>query len=110
MSSRSEMLYVRLTPEERKQIEDKMAQLGILNMSAYIRKMALDGYCIWLDLSAVREMTNQISRIGNNLNQVAKRVNETGSIYQEDIQDLQTRLDGIWKDCKEILTILASIR
>jgi len=110
MSSRSEMLYVRLTPEERKQIEDKMAQLGILNMSAYIRKMALDGYCIWLDLSAVREMTNQISRIGNNLNQVAKRVNETGSIYQDDIKDLQREFDEIIAAEKAILTSLASVK
>lgn len=110
MSSRSEMLYVRLTPEEKKQIEEKMTQLGILNMSAYIRKMTLDGYCIRLDLSVIREMTNQISRIGNNLNQVAKRANETGSIYQDDIRDLQKKFDEIIALEKAILTSLASVK
>ena len=110
MSSRSEMLYVRLTPEEKKQIEEKMAQLGILNMSAYIRKMALDGYCIRLDLSSIREKTNQISRIGNNVNQVAKRANETGSIYPDDIRELQKKFDEIIAAEKAILTSLAAVK
>ena len=110
MSSRSEMLYVRLTQEEKRQIEEKMAQLGILNMSAYIRKMALDGYCIRLDLSMIREMTNQISRIGNNVNQVAKRANETGSIYQDDIRELQKKFDEIIAAEKAILASLAAVK
>ena len=79
-------------------------------MGAYLRKMAMDGYCVNLELKDVKEFVRLLRICSNNLNQYAKKANETGRIYQEDIQDLQTRLDGIWKDCKEILTILAFIR
>lgn len=87
-----------------------MDELGIRSMGAYLRKMALDGYCINLELSDVKELVSLLRRCSNNLNQYAKRANETGNIYKEDIQDLQERLDGIWIDMKEILVRLASIQ
>ena len=95
---------------EHRLIKSKMAQLGTQNMGAYLRKMALDGYCINLDLWDVKELVLLLRRCSNNLNQYAKRANETGSIYQADIQDLQERLDGIWSDMKEVLVHLASIQ
>ena len=88
----------------------KMKEVGICNQGAYLRKMALDGYCINLDLRDVKELVLLLRRCSNNLNQYAKRANETGSIYQADIQDLQERLDGIWSDVKEVLVHLASIQ
>ena len=106
---KTDMIYLRVTPQERKRIEEKMAELGIHNMSAYIRKMALDGLCICLDLKDIRSLTEQIARCGNNLNQYAKRANETDSIYQEDIKDLQKKLDEIWQLLREILSELARI-
>ena len=75
----------------------------------YLRKMALDGYCINLELSDVKELVSLLRRCSNNLNQYAKRANETGSIYQADIQDLRERLDNIWTDMKEVLVHLSSI-
>ena len=86
-----------------------MAQAGVVNMSAYLRKMALDGYCIRLDLKDLKELIRLLRICSNNLNQYAKRANETGSIYQEDIQDLQVRLTQIWETAREILKRLASI-
>ena len=100
----------RVTEQERQLIQKKMEQLGTKNMGAYLRKMALDGYCINLDLRDVKELVLLLRRCSNNLNQYAKRANETGSIYQADIQDLQERLDGIWSDVKEVLVHLASIQ
>ena len=88
----------------------KMEELGVQNMSAYIRKMALDGYCIKLDLGCVKEMVTLLRRCSNNLNQYAKKANETGSIYEADIIDLQVRLDEIWGLGKEVLVHLSSIR
>ena len=88
----------------------KMKEVGICNQGAYLRKMALDGYCINLDLRDVKELVLLLRRCSNNLNQYAKRANETGSIYHADIQDLQERLDGIWSDMKEVLVHLASIQ
>ena len=76
---------------------------------AYIRKMALDGYCVKLDLQDLKELTRLLRICSNNLNQYAKKANETGSIYQADIQDLQMRLDDLWQAAKELLVRLASI-
>ena len=77
-------------------------------MGAYLRKMALDGYCINLDLQDVKELVSLLRRCSNNLNQYAKRANETGNIYESDIRDLQERLEEIWTDMKEVLVCLSS--
>lgn len=106
---KSEVIKLRISPEERQQIHRKMLDMGVLNRSAYLRKMALDGYCVRLDLEAVNELTRLLRICSNNLNQYAKRANETGSIYKADIEDLQRRLDAIWQRQKELLTELAGI-
>ena len=104
------MLILRLTQEEKDRIRAKMDEAGVHNMSAYVRKMALDGICVKLDLEDVREMSVLLRRCSNNLNQYAKRANETGSIYAADIADLQARLDEIWELSRQSLLRLASIR
>ena len=78
-------MILRLTQEEKDRIRVKMDEAGIRNMSAYVRKMVLDGICVKLDLEDVREMSVLLRRCSNNLNQYAKRANETGSIYAADI-------------------------
>ena len=90
-------MILRLAQEEKDRIREKMDEAGIRNMSAYVRKMALDGICVKLDLEDVRELSVLLRRCSNNLNQYAKRANETGSIYAADIADLQARLDEIWE-------------
>ena len=72
--------------------------------------MALDGYCINLDLQDVKELVSLLRRCSNNLNQYAKRANETGNIYEADIKDLQERLDKIWDGMKDVLVHLSSIQ
>lgn len=110
MRERNQEIHVLLLPEEMERIKQKMAGLGIINRSAYVRKMALDGYCINLDLSDMKEMVSLLRRCSNNLNQYAKRANESGSIYAEDIQDLQVRQSEIWEIAKEMLARLATIQ
>lgn len=110
MRERNQEIHVLLLPEEMERIKQKMAELGIINRSAYVRKMALDGYCINLDLTDMKEMVSLLRRCSNNLNQYAKRANETGSIYAEDIRDLQTRQSEIWGIAKEMLARLATIQ
>ena len=107
---RNVQIHFRLTPSEAERMRTKMKEVGICSQGAYLRKMALDGYCINLDLRDVKELVLLLRRCSNNLNQYAKRANETGSIYQADIQDLQERLDGIWSNMKEVLVHLASIQ
>ena len=89
MAKRDRDVHFLASKEEVERIHQKMDELGIRSMGAYLRKMALDGYCINLDLQDVKEMVSLLRRCSNNLNQYAKRANETGSIYQADINDLQ---------------------
>ena len=101
------MFYV--TPEERDQIEAKMAQIGTNNMSAYLRKIAIDGYVVQLDLPELREMVSLLRRSSNNLNQLARRANETGRIYPEDLADIRQNQAQLWESAKEILRVLSTL-
>jgi len=100
----------RLSPSEMERVKTKMAEMGTTNAAAYSRKMALDGYCVNLDLSDVKELVSLLRRCSNNLNQYTKKANQTGSIYEEDIRDLQARFDEFWGIGKELLARLSSIR
>ena len=110
MSRLTEEVKIRISPEDKDRIKVKMEDAGILNMSAYVRKMALDGICVKLDLQEVRQLIVMLQRCSNNLNQYAKRANETGNIYTVDIEDLQNRLDEIWELSRQSLARLAAIR
>ena len=102
-------LKVRVTPEERAMIETKMAQLGTTNMGAYLRKMAIDGYVVKLDLPELREMVSLLRRSSNNLNQLARRANETGRIYPEDLADIRQNQAQLWESAKGILRVLSKL-
>ena len=103
-------LLVRISDADKERIQAKMEEAGILNMSAYIRKMALDGICVRLDLAEVRQLIVLLQRCSTNLNQYAKRANETGSVYAADIEDLRSRLEEIWELSRQSLAHLANIR
>ena len=104
------VLRFRVTAEERGMIEEKMAQLGTENMAAYLRKMAIDGYIVKLDLPELKELVSLLRRSGNNLNQIARRVNETSRIYAADIECLLENQEKLWSMAKEILGRLANLR
>ena len=109
MAKRDQDVHFLASKEEVARIHQKMDELGIRSMGAYLRKMALDGYCISLDLRDVKELVSLLRRCSNNLNQYAKRANETGSIYQDDMKDVQERLDEVCEAAKEMLVHLSSI-
>ena len=106
---RDETIILRLSKTEKNRIYEKMFSMGIRSLSAYIRKMALDGYCLNLDLPQLRRMAYLFQNCSNNLNQVAKRVNESGKIYAVDLADLRTRLDELIDIGKQILSKLAEL-
>ena len=95
--TRKIVLRVPVTPEERKLIEQKMALLHTKNFSAYARKMLIDGYIVNMDTTDIRTQTAEIQKVGVNVNQIAKRVNSTGSVYQEDIEEIKGVLAEIWR-------------
>ena len=99
-----------VTPEEREMIEQKMEQLGTSNMAAYLRKMAIDGYVVNLELPELGEMVSLLRRSSNNLNPLTRRVHETGRFYDADLEDLRRDYDGLWDAAQRILTSLAAIQ
>ncbi len=98
-----------MSEQEAELVKGRMAELGITNLSAYLRKMAVDGYIIHLDMGDIQEMVRLLRICSNNLNQYARRANETGSVYAADVEDLRTRLDGLWDGMDKLLQGFANI-
>lgn len=107
---RNTAIYFMVSPEEKQQIEEKMVRMGTKNMGAYLRKMALDGYSIRLDLADLKTLLSLLRNATNNLNQIARRANETYSIYAEDIKEMQDRYASLWETANDILLSLAKIK
>ena len=107
---REVQLKFRVTPEERALIEQKMAQLGTTNIAAYLRKMAIDGFVVNLELPELGELVSLLRRSSNNLNQLTRRVHETGRIYDADMEDLRQGQERLWDAAQKILTSLAKIQ
>ena len=98
------VLRVPVTPEERALIQEKMARLGTKNFSAYARKMLIDGYIIHMDTSDIRAQTAELQKIGVNVNQIARRINSTGTVYAQDVEDIKGALAQIWQLQRYILS------
>lgn len=99
-----------VSPDERAQIEQKMAELGTENLSAYLRKMAIDGRILKLDLPELRELLSLMRRYSGNLNQIAKRVNSTGRVYAADLEDIQTSQAKLWQSVRDLVLNLAKLK
>ena len=101
---RSIVLRCPVTAEERALIEQKMAQLPTQRIGAYLRKMAIDGYIIYTDTTDIKAFTKELSAIGRNINQIAKRINAGDPAYQADMDEIRERLDEIWQLQRHILS------
>lgn len=106
---REVQLNFRVSPEELALIEQKMAQLGTKNREAYLRKMALDGYVVRLELPELKELVSLMRYSSNNLNQLTRRVHETGRIYDADLEDITHRQEALWGGVHQVLTQLAKL-
>ena len=94
---RTIQLKFRVTEAERDLIYEKMRLLNTNNLAAYMRKIAIDGYVVAVDNSDIKAMTAEIQKIGVNINQIARRVNSTSRIYEQDIEELKGALVEIWR-------------
>ncbi|KAI4452489.1 hypothetical protein C823_007073 [Eubacterium plexicaudatum ASF492] len=106
---RTVQLHFMVTEHERELIRQKMAQLGTNNLGVYLRKMAVDGYIVKLDLPELTELLSLLRRTSNNINQVARRVHETGNIYDTDLEDILQKQKELWDGVNEILSCLGRI-
>ena len=109
MREYTDYIRIMLRKGDREKIREHMKEAGIENMSAFIRKMAIDGYVIHLDLSDVNEVSRLLRINANNINQIAKKANETGNIYYSEIKRIQNGQDQIWMMMKAILQRLSTV-
>ncbi len=107
---REVQLAFRVTEAERRLIEDKMRLFGTVNMSAYLRKMAIDGYIVKLDFPQINEMMSLLRRTNASLNQIAKRLNSMGRAYAEDISEIRQRQDEIYDMVKKMLNKITAVK
>lgn len=103
---RSKLLHFAVTEEEANIIDEKMKQLEIRNMSAFLRAMVLNGYVLKLDLPQLREMIRLLGNLTNNVNQIARRVNEHGSIYESEIDEIQEKVNQLLCMMNQLLSTL----
>lgn len=106
---KSKAIYIKVSPKEIQAIRDRMESVGIQNMSAYMLKMAMNGFIIQLDMSNMKEVLRLMKINSNNLNQYVKKANETGSIYKEDIRELMGMHKELLQMLGEMLERLGSI-
>ena len=90
-------------------IEQKMSQFGTSNRESYLRKMALDGYVVKLELPELKELVSLMRRSSNNLNQLTRKVHETGRVYDADLEDISQRQEQLWEGVEEIITQLSKL-
>lgn len=107
---RSIRISVRLTEEEHRLLKEKMARIGVTNQEAFLRKMALDGLVIRLDLPELKQMISLLRYTSNNINQIAKRLNESGRTYDTDLAEILEKQDRLWQLANKILMKLSAIQ
>lgn len=90
-------------------IRRKMAEFGTYNMGAFVRKMVIDGYIVKLDMPELKEILRLLSITSNNANQMARRLNASESIYKEDLDGINTKLDEIYKLLRKLILKLSKI-
>ena len=91
-------LYTKVSPQEKELIDKKMALLGVSNQRAYLRKMAVDGYIVKLDMESVVELVKLLRSISSNVNRIARRCNETRNLYAQDVEDLRQGYAKVWNE------------
>ena len=102
-------LMTRVTEDEYAQIQARMALVGTGNLSAFLRKLALDGRIVLLDMDELKTLVSLLRRTSANVNQIAKRVNSTSRVYESDLAEIQNRLGELWLALDEVLRKLAVI-
>ena len=92
----------KVSPEEDAAIRQKMKAFGVQNRSTYLRAMMLNGYLLKLDLQEMHEAARLMGKMSGNINQIARRLNEHGSIYE-------TEMAEIIDEQKELKALLSQI-
>ena len=99
MANRKRNLQIKfyVTEEEKRLIDEKMKQIPIKSYGAYLRKMAIDGYILVVNRTDTKAYIRELQAVSRNINQIAKRANAEGSLYEQDIADIQKVVEEIWR-------------
>ena len=106
---RKVQLNFRVTEREKQLIEDRMREIGTTNREAYLRKIAIDGMLVKLEVPELKEIVLLMRRTSNNVNQIARRLNENGRIYEVDITDVQNQQEQLWDMLNSLITKISGI-
>ena len=106
---RKVQLNFRVTEQEKQLIEDRMQEIGTTNREAYLRKIAIDGMLVKLEVPELKEIVSLMRRTSNNVNQIARRLNENGRIYEVDITDVQNQQEQLWDMLNSLITKISEI-
>ena len=106
---RKVQLNFRVTEREKQLIEDRMQEIGTTNREAYLRKIAIDGMLVKLEVPELKEILSLMRYTSNNVNQIAHRLNESGRIYEVDIADVQDKHEKLWAMLNSLLEKLNTI-
>ena len=106
---RKVQLNFRVTEREKQLIEARMQEIGTTNREAYLRKIAIDGMLVKLEVPELKEIVSLMRRTSNNVNQIARRLNETGRIYEVDITDVQNQQEQLWDMLNSLITKISEI-
>ena len=96
-------LFTKVSPQEKEVIDQKMALLGTSNLRGYLRKMAVDGYIVHLDMECVKALVTLLRSISSNVNQITRRCNETRNLYAQDVEDLRQGYDRVWHEVYDLI-------
>lgn len=107
---RNRQIFFWVSPIEEAMIEERMSQVGTKSLSAYLRKIAIDGMIINLQIPELKEIISLLRRCSNSLNQIAKRVNSTGRIYDAEMEQILQNQEELWQAVNEILRKLSAIK
>ena len=106
---RKVQLNFRVTEREKQLIEERMQEIGTTNREAYLRKIAIDGMLVKLEVPELKEIVSLMRRTSNNVNQIARRLNETGRIYEVDITDVQNQQEQLWDMLNSLIIKISGI-
>ena len=107
--NRSRQVKFWVSEDEYALLQKKMEAAGGVNQGSYIRKMILDGYIVNLDIPELKEIIRLLSITSNNVNQIARQLHGTGSVYQQDLQEVQEQLERNYKMLRKLITKLSKI-
>lgn len=107
---RQNELKIYLSDDEQYILEQKFKISGMKSKSAFIRHMILYGYVYDVNYEHLREYNTLLARIGNNLNQIAKRMNATGNVYEADVKEVKELMKQVWQSQKSMLSKQPSIK